>query len=106
MQNISQIVDRCASLAISLGHYELLCQTDKATQKIKVQNSEQFQLSIVLAMLGLVILLIGTFLLLWMLSRYMRRSYIDEPEIDRASLYAQFGYKYFDSKFQNEYEDE
>lgn len=50
----------------------------------------------VLALVGLAVLFVGMFLMLWLFSRYMRRMVSGESESFENSPFSRFGYQYFE----------
>jgi hypothetical protein len=102
---LSILHDRC--MAVVFIPMALLAQVDDGSaKKLTPKENTNLQLSLVLAMLGLTVLVVGSFLLLWLLSRYLRRTFIDEPDVNRNSPFAQFGYKYYDLKNRSFDEDD
>ena len=71
-------------------------------QAEKVDSANKFdtdvksiaKLKALLAFLGLIILFIGMFLILWLISRHYKRAYLGEPKPPGNSPYSEFGYKY------------
>ena len=73
----------------------IIAQLDDDTlDKLEPDTVTPMKLSALLAFLGLFVLLVGSVLVLWLFSRYIRRNYFGKPEPFTPSPFSDFNYKH------------